>query len=81
MAYRNTEGGSFFIQNLCKVFQEFAGKEPISDLCLRVNKEVSEFNNRFTSISEFKNTLTKKFWFQVTEESIKRAEEMDMTLG
>ena len=53
----------------------------MSDMSLRVNREVSEFNNRFTSLSEFKNTLTKKFWFQVTEESIERAEEMDRTLG
>ena len=81
MAYRNTEGGSFFIQNLCKVLKEFAETEPMSDLSLRVNREVSEFNNRFISLSEFKNTLTKKFWFQVTEESIERAEEMDRILG
>ena len=42
---------------------------------------IQNLNNRFTSLSEFKNTLTKKFWFQVTEESIERAEEMDRTLG
>ena len=81
ISYRNAEGGSFFIQNLCNVLKEFAETEPMSDMSLRVNREVSEFNNRFTSLSEFKNTLTKKFWFQVTEESIERAEEMDRTLG
>ena len=80
MAYRNTEGGSFFIQTLCNVLKEFADREPMSDMSLRVNREVSEFHNRFTSLSEFKNTLTKKFWFQVTEESIERAAEMDRNL-
>ena len=81
VTYRNTQGGSFFIQNLCSVLKEYGEREPMTDMSLRVNKEVSEFNERYTSLSEFKNTLTKKFWFHVTEESIEKSEEMDKNLG
>ena len=80
-SYRSTEAGSFFIQNLCKVLNEYAEKEPLSRMCLMVTNEVVEFNPRYPSISEFTNVLTKEFWFQVTEESKEMSKKLDKELG
>ena len=80
-SYRSTEAGSLFIQNLCEVLKEYAEKEPLSRMCLRVTYKMVEFNPRYPSISEFTNVLTKEFWFQVTKESKEMSKKLDKELG
>ena len=78
--FRSTEGGSFFIQSLCKVLKMYAEREPLSRVPERVTKEVTEYNSRYPSLPEFATTLTKEFWFQVTEESKERSIKLDKYL-
>ncbi|XP_031553672.1 cotranscriptional regulator FAM172A-like, partial [Actinia tenebrosa] len=63
-SYRHEEEGSWFIRSLIEVFREYAGVEDVTDMLIRVNKEVNSKGSLGSKqVPEPRNTLTKKVFF------------------
>lgn len=67
VSYRNTETGTFFIQELCKNFTAYGRRDDLISLLTRTNKcvatyNVEEMNQVYKQMPMFVSTLTKKFY-------------------
>ena len=65
-SYRKGSVGSWFISSVCKVFKEYANKEHIMDMMLRVNNEVADYLS-MQGLKQMPRAicmLTKKVFFQ-----------------
>ena len=77
IAHRDINNGSFFIQNLCQVFQKNADTLDLMSMINIVTKKVSEAHKHYPNLCEVTNfTLTAKVMFHITEQSKRRFQEI-----
>ncbi|XP_022068494.1 caspase-3b [Acanthochromis polyacanthus] len=76
-SWRNTSNGSWFIQSLCEVLQEFSGKLELMQLMTRVNRKVALNFESASNIPGFSgkkqipcivSMLTKEFYFMLDKD-------------
>jgi len=70
VSYRSTTDGSFFIRNLCDELQKHGHEKSLSDVMTCVNRKVAGYRPDFPSMPEYTSTMSKKFQFRRTKESI-----------
>lgn len=65
-SYRNPQKGSWFIRSIGDVFRQYANKEHIMDMMLRVNNRVSAYfsSHGYKQMPSEVCMLTKKFYFK-----------------
>ena len=67
VSFRNTETGTFFIQEPCQNFTAYGRRDDLISLLTRTNKcvatyKVEEMNQVYKQMPMFVSTLTKKFY-------------------
>lgn len=70
VSFRSTIDGSFFIRHLCEELQNHGHEKSLPDVMTRVISKVAGHRADFPSMPEYTSTMSRKFQFRRTRESL-----------